>query len=204
MAKLYLVRHGETEWNKENLFQGQSDIDLNETGIKQAEKLRDHLNGNKIDAIYCSDLKRALTTANIIASRHNITVIPCSELREMSFGELEGKDIAECLSNPRTSRWWDSHDPTCPPPGGESVGQLIERVSEFVKRIDLYSDKTYIIVSHGGTVRALICALLGIDYKFWWQFRCSHTSVSMVDASEKRGIVLASLNDTSHLDEKPE
>jgi alpha-ribazole phosphatase len=199
LAIIYLVRHGETSWNKENLFQGQSDIDLNETGIQQAEKLRNHLNGEKIDTIYSSDLKRAMTTANIIASGHNINVIPCLELREMSFGELEGKDITECLSNPRTSQWWDSHDPTCPPPGGESVSQFTRRVSQFYNRIDLYSDKTYMVVSHGGTVRALICSLLGFDDKFWWQFRCSHTSLSMIDASQKRGVVLALLNDTSHL-----
>ena len=204
MAKIYLVRHGETAWNKEGLFQGQSNIDLNETGIKQAEKLRDHLNSNKWDAVYCSDLKRAVTTARIITSMHNVNLIPCTELREMNFGQLEGKNITECFTDPVTAKWWESRDADYAPQGGESILQLAGRTGQFINRINLYSEKNIMVVAHGGTIRSLICLLMELDVRCWWQFQVSHTSLSIIRTSHQGGFVLTLLNDTSHLEENPE
>ena len=202
MAKIYLVRHGETAWNKEGLFQGQTNIDLNETGIKQAEKLHDHLNGDKWDAVYCSDLKRAMTTAQIITSRHNVELTPCTELREMNFGQLEGKNITECFANPVISKWWENRDPDYAPPGGESIRQLAERSCQFMQRINLYSEENIMIVAHGGTIRSLICILMGLDTRYWWQFHIDHTALSIIYATSQRGVILSLLNNTSHLNGK--
>ncbi len=204
MAKLLLVRHGETEWNKEGLFQGQSNIDLNEKGVKQAEMLREYLNREKIDTIYCSDLKRAITTAQIIAMGRNLNLVPCSELREMNFGSLEGRNITECLEEPANANWWNGRDPNYPPPGGESVEQLTSRVCQFIKKINLFSEETLMIVSHGGTVRSLICVLLEVDTKCWWQFQVGHTSLSIIRTTPQRGAVLSLLNNTSHLERSSE
>ena len=199
MSKLFLVRHGETDWNKEGRYQGQSDIELNATGIRQAERLRDRVNGERIDAIYSSDLRRALTTAEIVASGQGLDVMICSELSEIDFGELEGKNFAETLLHPTHSRWWKSRDPQMCLPGGESMNQVSSRVSQFITRINtLSSEETILVVAHGMSLRALLCLLLEMDVKYWWQFQLSHASLSMVRLSQW-GPILSLLNDTSHM-----
>lgn len=199
LAKLLLVRHGETEWNREGRYQGQSDIQLNATGIRQAERLRDRINGERLDAIYSSDLKRAVTTAGIIASGQGIGTIACSELREIDFGQLEGKNFAQSMLDPIQAKWWNSRDPRISPPGGESINQLSSRVSQFITRVNaLSSEKTMLIVAHGGSLRALLCLLLEINPKYWWQMQLDHASLSVVRTSPQ-GAILSLLNDTSHL-----
>ena len=161
--------------------------------------MRDNLNGTKLDAVYCSDLKRALATARIITSGHNAPVMSYAELREMDFGNMEGRSITECFAEPMNARWWENRDPYFTPPGGESVIALTERVSQFIQRVDLSSEANLMVVAHGGSVRALICVLLGLDARSWWQFQISHTSLSVICTTPQGGAVLSLLNDISHL-----
>ena len=90
MSRLLLVRHGDTELNSAERYWGNTDVKLSDAGFRQAERLRDRLATERIDAIYSSELRRASATAEIIASSHRLHVIICAELREMNFGELEG------------------------------------------------------------------------------------------------------------------
>jgi len=90
MTKILLIRHGDTDWNVEEIFRGRADIELNETGIKQAELLAKHLADEKIVAIYSSPLKRALRTAEIIAGSHHMNVIPAQELIDFDYGAWQG------------------------------------------------------------------------------------------------------------------
>jgi Fructose-2,6-bisphosphatase len=198
MTKLILVRHGETEWNRTGRYQGQSDIELNTTGLWQAERLRDRLVRQRIDAAYSSDLKRALHTAQIIISKHNLVMIPCKELREIDFGELEGMTSDEIQ---RHYPNWHGMSSDVSIPGGESISQLASRIELFVPRLVEYSgDKTVLIVAHGGTLQMLVCILLGIGTKYWRQIRLDSASLTIVESRSGR-MVLSLLNDTCHLED---
>ena len=95
MSRLLLVRHGKTKLNSTERFWGQTDVELSAEGIRQAERLRDRLAAQKIDSIYASNLRRALLTAEIIASRHQLQITSCAELSEINFGYVEGLKFEE-------------------------------------------------------------------------------------------------------------
>ena len=95
MAKLLLVRHGNTKLNSAERFWGQTDVELGEEGIWQAERLRDRLAAYQLETIYTSPLSRTRATAEIIASLHQLEIIPCAELREINFGYVEGLTYTE-------------------------------------------------------------------------------------------------------------
>ncbi len=95
MSRLLLVRHGITESNSARRFAGYSDVELSVAGYEQVGRLRDRLANEKIDAVYSSDLKRALATAEVISSEHKVDIVTCSELREMNYGDAEGLTFEE-------------------------------------------------------------------------------------------------------------
>lgn len=201
MPKILLVRHGITKANMGNKFAGQTDIDLAEEGIRQAEKLGERLAKTKIDAIYSSDLKRASHTADAIASRHEKEIIRCGELREMNYGEAEGLTYDEIREQlPEVADAMSKFDLNLISfPGGESMRALTVRGVEFLKRLNDYDgDETVLIVSHGGMLRTLLCEMLEIGQENWQKFRFDNCSLTIVDIYPRRAI-LSLLNDTSHL-----
>lgn len=200
MAKLLLVRHGETEWNKTARYQGHSDISLSALGLQQAEALRQRLSREKSNLIYSSDLKRAVHTAQIIALGHNAEMVLCRELREIDFGEFEGLTFEEIKQRYPSSNWWTAKNPEARLPKGESISQLSTRVSQFVARLRKYAGgETILIVAHGGSLRALLCLLLGLGLEHWWQIRLDIGSLTIVEIHPE-GAVLSLLNDTCHLE----
>ncbi len=199
MARLLLVRHGETEWNRSGRYQGRSDIDLSAIGIQQAETLKKCLVKERLDAIYSSDLKRAVHTAQIIASGHNPELVTCKEMRELDFGEFEGLTFEEIKQRYPRSNWWTTQDPQEKPPDGESVSQLTDRVSPFASKLRRYTDEeTILVVAHGGSLRALLCLLLGFGLEHWWQFRLDSASLTVVETYSDV-VVLSLLNGLCHL-----
>ena len=200
MSRLLLVRHGETELNSARMFVGHKDVELNVNGQEQAERLRDRLAAERIDFVYSSDLKRAWLTAQVIASRHHLEVVACSELREINYGSCDGltfEEIKRCY--PDVAGLCADWSLELEFPGGESVAQLTERVSRFLDRLKQQaSEQTALIVSHGGPLRLLICFLLGIEVRHWRQIRLDLASLSIVDTYPEIAI-LSLLNDTSHL-----
>ena len=120
MTRLLLIRHGETELQSSLRYWGKTDVALGVVGFHQAEQLRDRLAMEKIDAIYSSELKRATDTAVIIATRHNLKVTPCPELREVDFGRLEGLEFNEIHQQfPDIEQMWLKRDPALVYPDGE-------------------------------------------------------------------------------------
>ena len=200
MARLLLVRHGETEWNESARYQGRSDISLSAAGLHQAEALRQRLAKEKIDIIYSSDLKRAVHTAQVIALGHDAKVATCKELREIDFGEFEGLTFEEIKQRYPHSNWLTVQDPQERLPKGESVSQLTARVSQFATRLRRYTgEETILVVAHGGSLRALICLLLGLSLEHWWQIRLDSASLSIVE-THSEGAVLSLMNDICHLE----
>lgn len=200
MSKLFLVRHGETELNSAERYWGRSDVKLSVAGIDQAERLRDRLAVEKIDAVYSSNLERALVTAEIIASRHQLAVITCAELCEVDFGQLEGLNFSEISQlYPEVAKLWAERSTKLKYPGGESLVEFNNRVSKFLSKLDKHTTgETILVVAHAGVLRTLVCQLLGIDPQRRWQFRLDLASLSILE-THQQGAILSLLNDVSHL-----
>jgi len=200
LSRLFLVRHGDTELNSAERYWGRSDVKLSDAGIWQAEKLRERLVVEKFDAVYSSDLERAVVTAEIIASNHQLVVIACTELREVNFGRLEGLTFSEiCQLYPEVARSWAERNPQFKYPGGESFIGFNKRVSKFLNKLEGHDiEETILIVAHAGVLRTLVCQLLDIDMQRRWQIRIDLASLSMLETNQ-RGAVLCLLNDVSHL-----
>ena len=199
MARIFLIRHGQTRLHRADRFWGSTDIELSELGIRQAEQLRDRLARTKIDAVYASSLQRAAATAEIIAARHKLPVTQTPELCECSFGFVEGLTFREI-----THRYPDLADELAAGkaisfPGGESLEQLDKRVKKFLTTLDGHKpDARIAVIAHGGPLRLIICHLLGLGIEHWLQFRVDHASLSIME-TYPQGNIFNLLNDCSHL-----
>ena len=200
MSRLLMVRHGDTELNNTEKWYGYSDVRLSAAGFRQAERLRDRLAVEKIDAIYSSDLSRASVTAEVVASRHSLGVVICNELREINLGEFERLTFAEISRlYPEVARLWTERSMKLCAPGGESLDEFNKRVSRFLGRLEKHNPgETVLIVAHSGSLRLLICNLLGIGLQHWWQVRLDLASLSIMETYPE-GTILSLLNDVSHL-----
>lgn len=201
MAKLLLVRHGDTALNSRERFWGHTDVKLSEAGMCQAHRLRDRLTSEKINAIYASDLQRSLVTAQIIASEHHLEVCACPEIQETNFGQIEGMTFEEMkMRFPDLTNQWLNWSLQIQFPGGENVAQVDKRVGQFMERIKRHTeDETILVVAHAGVLRMLICRLLEIDLQHWRQLRLSLASLSIVE-THPGGSLLMLLNDVCHLE----
>ena len=200
MTKLFLVRHGNTRLNSTERFWGQTDVELGPDGIKQAEKLRDRLASEKFDFIYVSPMRRATATAEIIASKHQLDVIPCAELSEINFGKIEGLTYQEIdRLYPELTKSWYTKTQIFRYPGGESIKEVYNRVKKFTRRLDAHtSEDTILIVAHSGTLKMLVCDLLGFGLQYSRRIRIDLASLSILETYPQVAI-LSLLNDVSHL-----
>jgi alpha-ribazole phosphatase len=202
MIQLLLVRHGETDWNASQRFQGHSDVPLNENGRRQAEAIAQRLAEHELEAIYASDLSRAWDTAAAIAAHHNIEPIAEAKLREGSFGQWEGLTYAEIEQRePEAVKAWHADISSFQPPDGESIHQLYERVVAAYQQIAArHAGQTVLLAAHGGSLQMLICYLLGLPPKSFWQFNLGHCSLSKISVYDA-GASINLINDTNHLPE---
>lgn len=153
---LYTVRHGQTDWNLNNLLQGNTDNSLNETGIKQAQNVEQNLSNIHFDLCYSSPLSRAYDTAKIICNG-NVDIIIDNRLEERELGELEGK----CVSLYDGKIYWD-YSLNSDNSGVECVQDLLARVTSFYEGLrKKYNNETILIVAHGAIIRALHFIIMG-------------------------------------------
>ncbi len=205
MTRFLLVRHGITDFNSAKRLAGYSDVELNTAGRQQIDLLRDRLAQENIDAVYSSDLKRTMVAAQVISSPHKLEIVTCPELREMNYGQAEGLTFAEIgLLYPELAKSIESVSLKLRFPGGESFAEFMERVNRFLDKVGGdETAKTILVVSHAGTLRLLMCRLLGIAPEHYWQFRIDNASLSTIE-TYPRGAVMSLFNDTSHLRERKE
>lgn len=198
--RLLLARHGETDYNRQWRYQGRTDLELSQVGQRQVERLRRRLSRESIDVIYTSNLKRAAETAGTIARGRDLRVVPRENLAEIDFGRFEGMTYDEIVESYPD---WQPSDYNFTAYGGESLEQLSQRIRAFAKelRSDNPTDTDILIIAHSGSLRVLLCVLLGIDIENWRRFRLAPASLTVVEDVEQEP-VLTLLNDISHLKTK--
>jgi len=186
-SRLWLVRHGLTDWNVQQRFCGHSDIPLSGQGQVQALWIAEQLLQENISAIYTSDLARARKTAEIIAYQRlpKIQVKESVAWREMDFGEWEGLTYTQIVEQFKDHVGFFIDPEHHTPPNGESLSQMQQRVKDALTAI-IYSDELLVagdavIVSHGGPLRILLCSMLGMPLQRQWQFQLDPGSLSAID-----------------------
>lgn len=165
MNYLVLLRHGESEWNKENKFTGFTDVDLSATGIEEAKSAGQSLKNIKFDAVFTSTLKRAYNTASLAMTeagqQHDF--VKHDDLRERDYGDLTGlnkDEMRQKFGEEQVHIWRRSYD--VQPPGGESLKDVVDRVRPYYKaNIEplLKEGKNVLVAAHGNTLRAMLIIL---------------------------------------------
>ena len=199
MLHLMLVRHGETDWNVQRRYQGQTDVPLSDVGRRQAELTAERLAEQNIDAIYASDLKRAWETAQIIADKNGLKVSPEPCLRELKFGVLEGLtfDEAESRYPEMIAAWLEDYSNT--PEGAETINSFNTRIASLVDDLKQnHAEQVVLLVGHGGSLSEMLRVVLGLSREKRWYLEMGNASLSEVSIDENY-VALKRLNDTCHL-----
>jgi len=203
MTEITLIRHGETEWNVGEVFRGRIDIELNETGIKQAELLAEYLSKAKVDAIYSSSLKRALKTAEIIARYHKLDVDIAPGLIDFNYGKWQGLSHQEVKDKYKELyREWINRPDRVKMPAGESLESVRKRARGVVNDVIARYKETVVLVSHRVVNKVLICALLGLDDSHFWNIKQDMCGITTFTYENER-FILTKHNDTSYLEPIP-
>ncbi|WP_026369724.1 histidine phosphatase family protein [Kallotenue papyrolyticum] len=193
---LYLIRHGETEWNRIGRWQGHRDVPLSDLGREQARALAERLAREqvRIDAVYASDLRRALETAQILAAPLQLEVVALPALREIDIGPWSGLTRAEIIERfPGAFVEYDL------PPGSESHTAFTERVFEALVRLAAeHRGQRIAVVTHGGAVRAALRVMQQLNGDEQPVPHIGNTSITEVRYTGKRWQVLR-CNDLRHL-----
>ena len=200
MLRLLLIRHGQTLWNKELRYNGDTDTELTPFGRRQAAAVAARLQQHHVDLVVSSDLQRATATAAMIAEACQCPSQADARWREVHFGAAEGLRWADVVARfPAAARAWAENQADAAMPGGESLlevaGRLQPALSELAAAFD---NKTVVVVSHGGPLRVALCLLLQSDVTQHWRYNVAHCTLSEV-AVYGSGGVLNLLNDACHL-----
>ncbi len=188
--RLYMVRHGETAWNKERRIQGQVDIPLNEFGRMLAEKTAKGLSDIRFDICYTSPLGRARETAALILAGRQVPVIEDERIAEMAFGEYEGRCCSRSGWNlpEEFRRFFDAPDRYQAPEGGENFGEVKERTGKFLEELYMkeeYQKSNILIATHGAALAGLLNNIKDKPLAEYWgegvHKNCAVTAVEVTD-----------------------
>ncbi len=201
MARIILVRHGQTEWNRIERFRGQADVPLNATGLAQAQAT-----GRRIAttwqpvAVYASPLSRTVQTAQAIAQHFDLPVQPQADLIDIDYGKWRGLTPAEVGERwPDIFQAWQKAPHTAQIPDGETLAHLRDRGMAAVHRlVDRHIEETFVIVGHTVINRVLLLGMLGLGNDRFWHLGQQTCAINVIQA-QKGDFTLISLNDTCHL-----
>ncbi len=198
MKHIYLIRHAQSEYNEKGIFQGSLDSELTPLGYVQAKLLSLAFKNKKIDIIYTSFQKRALRTALYLSKTLNKELIVESRIREISFGELEGKNFMQMFIEQKDLMIAWSKDPLDNPlPTQESKESFLNRVNEFIDIIKAQKHQHIAVVSHGGFMHGFIMNATGLKAPLW-NIHTDNTGISKLTLKEGR-FYIDYLNNTCHL-----
>jgi len=202
-TRVILIRHGQTAWNKEEIFRGRADIPLDDVGRRQAQALAEALRGEAISAVATSPLSRAVQTAEVVAESHAPEPQVVDGFIDMNFGEWEGLDLRQVQEQfPELYATWQAQPQAVRFPGGEDLGVVRERAgTALAALIEEYRGETIAIVVHRVVNKVLICHILGLGNSHFWQIKQDTAAISRFRAASG-GYILDCLNDTCHLRDK--
>ncbi len=197
---ILLVRHGETDWNRERIFRGVYDVPLNDNGRRQAGLAAEALSSQVIDAGYTSPLSRAVETASIVLESHSIHASPHDGLLDFNYGEWTGKTEAEVASRwPDEYAAWNDHPHMAQIPGGDTLQDVFDRAFLAMEEIAQgHDDQTVALFAHRLVNKLLILGALGLNpnrFPFILQGNCCINKFTRVEG----GYLIEYLNDTSHI-----
>ncbi len=201
-SRIILIRHGETDWNKEGRFQGQIDIPLNEKGKEQASKASKYLEEIEFTKAFSSSMRRPYETAKIILKSNNIQIEKIESLVEISHGLWEGKLEEEIKKTwPEMLKNWHEKPESITMPEGESIRQVSDRAISawnLICNSQQYNDTT-LLVAHDAVNKTLICHILGLSYADIWMIKQGNGGITVIDIFKNKNYVLSSVNITNHL-----
>jgi len=202
MVEIYLLRHGQTAWNKDRIFRGRADVPLDDHGLAQAECAVQALGNTPLVEIHSSPLSRAVQTAQPTANAKNLPVKEAPELLDIDYGQWTGKSQVEIEKLfPELNRQWLQCPEQVHFPNGEDLSAVRERAFAYLLTlVRTAGDGAILLVSHRVVLKVLICAALELGLSKFWQVKLDTASLSVL-SFEKNRFTLSRLNDTCHLQE---
>lgn len=203
MLKLILIRHGRTLWNSTGRFQGQSDTELSEEGLSQAEKLAENFPVDHVDAVFSSPLQRAFITGKLIADKYNAPITKDDRLSEVNFGAWEGLSYEQI-----SAKWGDNLEymferpDIATIPEGETFPHVQSRAIEAISEIiaaNKNKDTTIAITAHGGVLRTILAYFLHMPLRYMWDLRQDNTAVNIITFYDDNKYNIELINGTAHL-----
>ena len=199
-CRIILVRHGETQWNKEGRYQGQVDTELSERGLAQGAELAQALAKVKIDRFYASHLQRARITAQLCADKHGQKVQVDERLQEIAHGKWEGllaQDVQKTY--PEMLKAWQERPAEVLMPEGENLEQLAKRTMLALEDIAQANiDKTVLVAAHDAVNKVAVCKIMQADLNCFWQVKQDNTCINVIEY--ENGIWrIVLLNSTWHM-----
>jgi broad specificity phosphatase PhoE len=205
-TRLYLIRHGATQLSAEDRFSGGTDVDLSDEGRWQAAQLADRLAHDKICAIYCSQMRRTIETAEIVGHPHKIIPIQRDGLREIHHGRWETMRRSEVEEQfPEEYAEWQMDPFTFAPEGGESGLMVMARALPVIREIVVaHNGETIAVVSHKATIRLILSSMLGFDARGYRdRLEQSPACLNILDFKDPVRARLMLFNDVSHYVDQP-
>ena len=199
MSQIIVIRHGETQWNRGEIFRGRHDIGLNKSGIRQAESLGNYLAELKLEAIYTSPLKRARDTADSVARNQGLNIRIAPELIDLDYGAWEGQSHQAVKNNyPELYRKWLKAPHRVDFPDGENLEGVRERAKSLLGRMPVKHTGKLALVSHRVVNKILICLMLGLDNSHFWDIKIDLGGITIFEHTNSR-YRLIKHNDTAYL-----
>lgn len=200
MTTIYLIRHGQTDWNRDKIFRGRADVPLNERGREEARALSKHLEHVRPRACYSSPLSRAFETAEIAVRPHSLEVQPDDGVIDIDYGAWQGLPDAEVSKRftPLRQRWLETPQ-RVKFPGGESLAMVRKRALGSLERIrSEHPEGVVFVVAHRVVTKVIMCAALGLANSAFWKIRQDNCAYNIIELSED-GAVVVLMNDTCHM-----
>lgn len=203
--RLFIVRHGETLWNKEGRFQGQIDTDLSEKGLEQADLIAEKLASHKFDAVVSSPLARARVTGERIAAACGCKTFEIAEgLTEINHGEWEGLMASEVEERwPELLAEWHAspENVTMPGEGGESLDDVQKRSVAAAEHIAARFKGDVCVTAHDAVIKVLLCKIVGAPLSSFWNFQIANCSLTIAELRDGKQPRISLLGDANHLGE---
>ena len=201
-TRLFLLRHGETQANIEQRYQGQGESHLSELGIEESQELSNFLAREDFCAIYSSTLLRSYETAKIVAKPHKLDVTKIDDLKERNYGIWENMKFDEIRAKyPALYGSWLIDPGKTLIPGAETLEAMQKRgVTAIESIIEKHRGKTFCVVGHGGMNRTILFHFMNLGLNNFWRIRQDNTCINIIEIDKAPIITL--LNSTSHLGEK--